>query len=215
MPYECLDCLDHKVGRHVYIVGRWAGWWGQLKCLMGHKYLGCKYYWCIVMLTQGTRSPSCLGADKRLKFLIWFSFRDLDDSHDRFGQFDIPLVDAFPRCTSSFTKPNGVDAFGVFRDRMAFEAICQHCTVAEITRSWKLVYLNLAFFRWGRSDLAVVELAHGVVEHLFYKLGAPLRPIALAEQPPSRMVLLSRSEFLIWWVSFTETLAFKRGWEPV
>jgi len=62
------------------------------------------------------------------------SFRDLDDSHDRFGQFNIPLVDAFPR--------------------------------------------------WGRSDIAVVELAHGVDEHVFYKLGAPLKPIPLAEQPP-------------------------------
>ena len=35
----------------------------------------------------------------------------------------------------------------------------------------------------------MVELAHGVVEHVFYKLGAPLRPIALAEQPPSRIVV--------------------------
>ena len=33
---------------------------------------------------------------------IWnlVSFRDLDNSHDRFGQFDIPLVDAFLRFRS-------------------------------------------------------------------------------------------------------------------
>ena len=41
MPYECLDCLDHKVGRHVYIVGRciWdVNTTGVLLCL--HKGQG-------------------------------------------------------------------------------------------------------------------------------------------------------------------------------
>ena len=48
-----------------------------------------------------------------------------------------------------------------------------------------LLNIVSVFFRWGRSDLAVVELAHELGEDVFYKLGAPLRPIALAEQPPS------------------------------
>ena len=36
---------------------------------------------------------------------IWnaISFRDLDNSHDRFGQFDIPLVDAFLRFRSGIS----------------------------------------------------------------------------------------------------------------
>ena len=37
---------------------------------------------------------------------IWnlVSFRDLDNSHDRFGQFDIPLVDAFLRLRSRISS---------------------------------------------------------------------------------------------------------------
>ena len=40
-----------------------------------------------------------------------------------------------------------------------------------------------------------MELAHDVVEHVFYKLGAPIRPIALAEHPPSKKIQIPPSPF--------------------